>query len=582
MTGDKKTKNDAVHSSVFVHLVFRFFSYLAAKLKSSAIMSFIAGFREEANPEKSSFYAQKIQLEEKLMRKSAAVKRKVSRQFADSKAMTIFKKIRYAMLRTSLRSYGISVLLFGIYSAAIAVMKHYMTDRWYLDDSGIVSGIICIVAGLIMLSSPKPLIELLCESSSMSLFIRNILCVRTDEVLAEQRVCRPVMLPLAAATVFGLATYFVPADRILLYLGAILLFTMLLFSPEFGVIAFIFLLPFVKENFLFALILTVFISYLIKYIRGKRVFSLGATELLPAIIGIIGLLRCLIGYEGSPVGIAFAVSLPLLYMSVQNMFRSRYLLFSLADMLGTSFFIIYGVRILYCIALYFGADADRLFSFAAGVSDPGTIGEYAALCMGFALYSLTRVGLFSRKVTLCAVMSLSVTVMFAMKNAALVLAAIAAVLVYAVASRQKDVIFSLPVAAVLPVCYLLFSSNDIAASLVSVFTAGNTGKAVLNGKDFLYMFGIGGVLLIAVFILLSLSKRMSVHCGVDDKRRSVYAATTSSAVATAVYLIAGGGGLAHPSVLFIVTVAALSSAFNRDNTLHAAFGTELLYDSEVR
>lgn len=506
----------------------------------------------------NSYFASKVKpVNEKIRKKIAEAKRKISRIFSESRTLKLLKRLRISLLRTSMRSYGIALLLFGLYSAAISVMRHYITDKSYLDAS-LLTGLICVVVAILFLTSSKTLVELLCESSTASKLIETVFCLRPDDILNMKRKIRSANIAVIIGSLCGLLTFFVEPQKIIYYGFMLLLGAILIFSPEFGINALVLLLPFLNESKISLLIFAFYAAYILKYIRGKRIFSFGASEMLPAIIGIIGVIRVLINLKGSPISLVFAVCIPLLYLAVQNMFRTRKLSFALADTLGISFFLVYGVRILCSLASYAGYD----FTVASSIGDISAIGEYAVLCVGFALFLISRTEVFLRKLLLCTVVSFSVTVMLASGNYKLAICALIAALVYIIASRQKSMIIAFPYIAIIPIAYLLSAKLEPVKAFISIFTQSENAVSFLNASDFMYVFGFGGFAIMLIFFIISISKRLAVRCGNDGERRSLYAATYSFVCGMISYFLLCGIKLRFVSLVLVIIAVALSSALS--------------------
>lgn len=560
---EDKTTSPAVEGSVILHGLTKLFSRITAAFGKSLLFSFFFDGKKRELAEKSVLYKKIETVEHKLDKGASGIKKIISKQFSESKILKLLKNLRYSLLKMSIRSFGIGVLLFGAYSTAISILRHYFSDKQYLD-SGILIGIFCIIVSLVMLVSSKPIINLLCNSVSVALFIENIACLRPQEVYNSTNKPFSVNVPVFLGSALGLASFFVEPIWIIMACAIIIYASLVFFSPEFAINMLIILMPFLAEKHILILILLAFASYLLKLIRGKRVFIAEIDEIIALLVGIIGTVRCLINPGGSYMRVSLALAIPLLYVCVRNMFRSRRLSFALAKTIGYSFFIVYGLRIAYCLCDYMGISTAFTFKFPIGLSDLYAINEYGLLSIGFVLFSFIFQNVFLRRLFLGFILSLYSTVILITENYSLAILLFIIVLAYLVASRQKSIMYGIPFAAVMPLCYILFKDNEYLQGAMSVFTTDKAIGTVLTGRDFLFTFGIGGMFLLVVFIVSYFSKRMAVKCGNDSELRSLYAATTCGIISLFLYMFTNGVTLKPTSLMLIVIISALASTLNHN------------------
>ncbi|MBQ7293006.1 MAG: O-antigen ligase family protein, partial [Clostridia bacterium] len=188
-----------------------------------------------------------------------------------------------------------------------------------------------IVLGVSFLMSKKRLSEALCESQVMSSLLFEAFGIQKD-LLNEQKGNRNrvYLLPVLFGLCFAALSYFVMPVWIAFVGLSLLAVLLILLFPELGVLVLMAVIPlasFVSHPSVLLLLLvgvTLF-SYIVKLIRGKRVFKMKAVDFAVAGFAVIRFSSGFFAAGGSAALIKAVVDCGLLcaYFPVVNLMRSK-------------------------------------------------------------------------------------------------------------------------------------------------------------------------------------------------------------------------------------------------------------------
>lgn len=565
-------KRSHIDSSLFLGGLNSFIAKISKAIADSAVFSSLRNAGDKLLSENSGVFAKLNALFKKANSPILSAKRAVARQFAESRFLGVLQRIKETLFSIPLRSYGIILFFFGAYGVAFSAADCYNSGKWYFEDPNLIASLIIVLVSVFFFFSAKPLIVLLCESSTFSSLLDNVVCVRTDEIRVEEKSQRISNFALMIGSLLGILTAAVPTLEILKYIGLAVFVLCLWRSPEFGLNVLILLFPFLKESELAVLAIGTFSSYFIKLIRGKRVLTKGFMGILPVLVGAIAIIRYFISPNGSPADFSLILSIPLVYIVAFNLLRSKKLLRTASDMVCISFYLFIGARLIYCILEYMGYTGLFKLSFSENLTTPSLLAEYTMLCMGFALYALTKTTRFSRRAVLETLISIGLTVIVAMGDLRLTACCIIAVLLFVILSRSERTLFSIPFIFLLPIAYTVYP-NSLFKNIAGVLTVSNSAISPLYGTDLMYIFGVGGIglILLLAFFLLSMGFKLHSKEQRDAEERGIFAAVSSSLITYACYCVLTGMETHHASALFLAAAAAIAAALgNRGMEKEAA------------
>lgn len=235
----------------------------------------------------------------------------------------------------------------------------------------------------------------------------------------------------------------------------------------------------------------------------------------------------------------------------------------LSNTLGYSFLLLYAVRIVFCLCSYVELGRRTFVSLAPGIADLEAINRYGLLCMGFVLFSILQHKSASRKGFLFILLAVYFTVASVTQSLGFTVCLIIAVLLFAVSSRRKSLLFAFPFICAIPLAYMLFKQSVLAKQIISLFVLDTARSATIGVWDILYTFGVGGTVLILAFCISYLLKRHTLKIGTDDELRSFYSATTCVFATIVMYALTKDAALDVQSVMLTVTAASLYSAVSK-------------------
>ncbi|MDD4772456.1 MAG: O-antigen ligase family protein [Eubacteriales bacterium] len=237
------------------------------------------------------------------------LKRFCIKSFENSALITGAAKKMRGFLDCSMRYYGTFLLSFGIYASGVFGIKYYMNGSAPSADLGV--AIIAALFSIPMIISTTALSEVILSSRILSGLLFGVIGVRRESIESVPAAqSRPGAAFIAGMTL-GLSAYFASPGLILAGLAGIVLLYTILIIPESGVTLIIFSAPFMsalpRPSIITALmVLYVAGCYILKLIRGKRVFRF---EILDGAVALFLLLTLLGGIFTVSVSVSLEYAL---------------------------------------------------------------------------------------------------------------------------------------------------------------------------------------------------------------------------------------------------------------------------------
>lgn len=259
-----------------------------------------------------------------------------TRKFLSSNIETCFvvtrgqRMIRY-LCSAPVNYYGNFLAFFGVYTCVVYFARLVITN---LDNAGndhLIIGVASIIVSLPLLFSRVSLATAVCRSVVGRLIFEGAFGV-SEETFKKYAVARNGRgnLMLFLGLVFGVMTFFVHPLDIIQAVVVLALICLVAVTPEIGLLITIFALPFCSFTdsptlSLCALVLLTAFFYVIKLIRGKRVFKL---ELIDGAVLLFAILTYLAsvfsaGGEDSKNAALVSCTLMLGYFLLVNLMRTE-------------------------------------------------------------------------------------------------------------------------------------------------------------------------------------------------------------------------------------------------------------------
>lgn len=212
------------------------------------------------------------------------IRKYVARQFEDSLILNLFAKLFEKLLSLPGRTVGAFSLTWSAYVVLVYFIKTYALELTTASISDALCGILVFLSSIPLLFSEGSVRKLCSQSGIFSGLLRNLYGV-PGEVLETGRESRMAQSPaVVLGILLGILTYFVSPTAMLSVFALIICVVLVMTYPEAGVIISISAAPFVgmapsPSILLACFVLITDLAYLIKVVRGKRVFKFGFTEL---------------------------------------------------------------------------------------------------------------------------------------------------------------------------------------------------------------------------------------------------------------------------------------------------------------
>ena len=188
----------------------------------------------------------------------------------------IFKSLsafRNAALSVSLRSVGVFLLTFGIYAAAIFLLKRYISlTLGTADTDDLAFSAIAFVVGLVLaMFGEKSIISAISSGRITGSLLVNCLGVNESSFGQGKKAASgtAVGISFLLGSLFGVLTLFYSPLDIISIFAAVLVLLTVLHIPEFGLLSAVAVFTFVPIESVAMLIAVTFGSYVLKCLRLK-------------------------------------------------------------------------------------------------------------------------------------------------------------------------------------------------------------------------------------------------------------------------------------------------------------------------
>lgn len=221
------------------------------------------------------------------------IRLKLSRAFEGSIFIGKLGDIVRGLLSTSVKLYGNFLLSFGFYSILIYFLRVLIPELWGYNVWDLTVPIISIIVALPLLMSKKSVGNVVGCSRILRLLFTEGFGFKDENFDISTRRSNPkANFAMIFGMAAGLSTFFVDPIVIPILLLAVFAISMVIITPEIGIICSIFLLPFLSffeypSVFLAVSVFATTVGYFIKLLRGKRVFKIELLDLFVIFFGVI-------------------------------------------------------------------------------------------------------------------------------------------------------------------------------------------------------------------------------------------------------------------------------------------------------
>ena len=320
---------------------------------------------------------------------------KISAKIENSGIVNGVNNAAYGIRGLRCRVIGTYLFAFAAFTAVVAVLSMIIKGNVASVYACVSSGITAValaLAGIPFAMSKGTVSSAIANSKTLG-FVIKLLGFNPAKLWSDELRGRHLVAFILGALSGILSIVVEPVLLIALIFGLLFVYTVLT-TPEFGVVAIAFLMPFLPTMVLAALTIFVFIAFAIKLIRGKRVLDFKRIDFFVAVFAVMTALAGIVSMStGSIMPALLFVCLISVYFMVSCCIRSSEWINRIILSAVTSAMIV----ALYGIVQYafgtFGANAwldSDLFEGISGraistLENPNMLGEYLILIIPMAL-----------------------------------------------------------------------------------------------------------------------------------------------------------------------------------------------------
>lgn len=250
--------------------------------------------------------------------------------FIDNNRVTkLFASLRSAFLNATFRSLGIFFLTFGIYAAAVFLLKSYVSLNigTGADITDICVASITALAGvLFILFGDKGVLAVVGKSRIVGGLISRNLGVNDSSLMryASYNPKTHAGFGFLLGSLFGLVTIFVQPATMLLLLLAVAVATVIVHIPEFGLLLAVMVFSFTPVRLVATIVCITFLSYIIKCLRLKRNFRFGSADAIVLLMFLVMYFTSTV-FEGTTSGEYYILVFTAVYFLAKNLLCSKIL-----------------------------------------------------------------------------------------------------------------------------------------------------------------------------------------------------------------------------------------------------------------
>ncbi len=285
-TGIKKMSSDTapLRGSVILGAIDRFLMWVYACIKngffgrllSAYPKSAIAGSDKPA-PKTNPLYTRVL----------LPLRRAVSVRAEQSFFLSLLRRLIAFFLKCRLRVYGTFLLTFGLYTAAVYLLS-LLGKNSTVPFTNLIVAAVLVLSSTALITANTSLSEALL-SSAIALRLCCVFGIRQKSIRADGIAGRSDVA-FILGMIAGLFSARIPVVYILLLFAAVFMVYRIFMTPELGVSALFFLMPFLPTMLLAALLIYTAICFAVKLILGKRRIILETVDLAALLFAFVILL----------------------------------------------------------------------------------------------------------------------------------------------------------------------------------------------------------------------------------------------------------------------------------------------------
>ena len=256
-----------------------------------------------------------------------SVKTRINGVFGSSMVLKALNGFVARLSSLSVMSYGMFLLSFGISVTATQAIKLITADFPARTVFTLMQGMLILLVSIpAFLTREESITDCLSRSIIGSFILYDVMGVRKENEVHEKGNARISALLFVIGAVLGVMSYYYSPGSVLLAAVTLIFAVRTFYMPELGVLLGIVLIPFVNLTTNPALVcfiysVFVFVSFILKFIVGKRSADLTFTDFLAVLFAIICVNTSKASADGRNTVLMY-ISFMLMYYVVRNLIRS--------------------------------------------------------------------------------------------------------------------------------------------------------------------------------------------------------------------------------------------------------------------
>ncbi len=521
MVSNKKTKKKTISALFARSKIVEFFAVIASFLCSKAECSIVGKILTSynANRGEDSFICRlfsRFDLGKVFFR---PIKRTVSKLVSRSFLLEKINGYLNSWLFTKLSVYGLFSITTGVGFVLLQLLKVYGLQTESLSFLDMFISLFLILIAIPLIISHSALNEAVCENKLTQWILFDWLGCKKEEFeqYSDKSGHNRSALPLGL--ILCLFSWWVRPIILITLIGIFILAATVLYIPETGIVALVFMLPFLSNYYLKVMIVYIAVCFLLKYIRGKRTVKFDPLAVAVLAYSVLVFLNAE----------KFVQSIPgvCIFFLVINLIKSKQWINRLLISFVFSFFLSVLYGLVTYIASIFGID------YLTYVFDSADIVEMASVfgsSAGFAAYIVTVLPIIitnkqggKGSVAFFGIIAACVCLFFAGEYRAWV-SILFAIVFYLVFSGKRGLAIIGALLCALPFVFINMPKvilGNIFDGDITHFIHGTLFKEIHGHIDIFY---ISSVVLFVAVMFLCLQKNMTLYsrgCSVNGRKISL-------------------------------------------------------------
>lgn len=279
-----KKNNKSGKVSIFIGILFALCDSIASLFYKGFIYNIFTSHKQARERFESSATVTACKKIRTLCRKaSVSVRKWLSSQFERSLILSVFSSMTKKILRLPGRVVGSFTITWAAYVLLISFIKMFVLLDPMASLSNLICGVVVFLASIPMMLADKSIITLCAESPFVSYVLAEVFGVPSESLREVESLRVGQSGAVILGIVLGLLTYIISPIYMVIAVAAIIIVSLVMTYPEGGVVISIAIAPVLgiipaPSITLAAIVMLTALAYVIKVVRGKRVFKFGITE----------------------------------------------------------------------------------------------------------------------------------------------------------------------------------------------------------------------------------------------------------------------------------------------------------------